>query len=131
MWWLMVQTPSGQHAWCLGDPGPEERDDLVTRAKTLLRFPGGDAWAFHPNMGWHCTLSPGEPEPAGNAPHPAAGAAIRDLAELYALDAGRVQAWRDTDLTARAQTRVEEAKAMLAAMSEDEKATLRAHLEGP
>jgi hypothetical protein len=129
-WWLVIQAPSGRYAWSLGDPDPDSRDDLVVRAKALLDMPGGDEWVSKPHLGWHCLLAPGETELPQGKPHPAVGAVVRDVAELRALPVAKVHAWRDADTTARAQARIDGARAMFNELSEDEKALLRAHL-GP
>lgn len=124
-WWMVAHTPSGSHCWQLGDPDAATSDDQVTRAKTLLAFPGGDGWAADPSLGWHLQVSPGRPHD-----NLLALCQMRQVSELGRVAASAVQSWRDADAQARRTVDLAAARAATARLTDADRAVLRAELSG-
>lgn len=115
-WHLIVHTPDGCYHWPLGDPDPDTREDLATRARALIGFPPGDDW-LQPGSGWRIALAPGEP-------HQQLGATERDVAELADVAEAEVAAWRAADDRVREKVRLGDARRALAALKPEERAAL-------
>lgn len=56
-WWLTIHTADGVHCWPVGDPSPDERADLVIRARQAVGLAPDDV-ATTPVM-----FAQGEPHP--------------------------------------------------------------------
>lgn len=111
--WLIVQTPSGASCWPVDDD-PGRRQEQIDRARALAGFPPGEAWIRNPESAWRLMLSV-------DRPHPNLGARDRDPAELAAVAAADVQAWRDADLAANRQRRVAAARDVMTRLTPEER----------
>lgn len=114
-WWIVIRTPAGVSAWEIGDPDPDERAELVMRARALVGFPAGDEWAF-------------EPAPAGGrrpydialseVPHANVGATIRPMPELTAVPRGTVTAYQESCASLHRQARIRDVELLLAGLDD-------------
>lgn len=123
-WSITIQTPGGNHTWAIGDyPEPDALDDLIVRAKVASDFPHGTTWFTQQPTGWFCVWHQ-------DSPHEQLQAQVHDAAELAAIPASKVQAWRDADAQEQRQERLAAARATLAGLDDEHRALLLAELGG-
>lgn len=112
--WLTIQTPAGARCWPLAED-PARHQDQIDRARAVTSFPHGDDWIRDPASAWRLMLSV-------DRPHTNVDARERDPAELDRVPDADVQAWRDAEVAATRQRRIDRAVATLRALDPAERA---------
>lgn len=108
-WWLTIDTGWSRYAWDLGEAGdPQQLDDQVIRACVAAQVPSGRADA--------ASLHRGDPHPSLLAT-----CTVRDRAELAAVDAAALSAYRAQRDQATRQARMDAAKAAMAGLTPEER----------
>lgn len=115
-WWLTIHAADGVHCWPIGDPGPDEAAELVTRGRLAARLAPDDVTS-------RVMLAPGEPHP-----QLLSRATAHTLAELHAVPRTDVDAHSAAQAAAGRQARVEAAQAAVASLPAADQATLRSRL---
>lgn len=142
--WLIIHTPGQPYVWNLGELGDdyELRERLVYAARLSVGFPATDDWATNPQiteqfvadglpprevLASSVMLSPGEPHHTLMA-----RAVVGTRAELEAVSADAVDAYRRDHLDSQRRAAVEAHAAALASLDPEVLAAILAHpsLEG-
>lgn len=107
-WWLTINQAGTVACWHLGDVDDDQREQLITRARTALDVPVDD-------MGVHLHLG---------RPHDKfmARCSVRDRAELVAVDSAAITAYRGRVATEARRVRRAAARAALADLDPDARA---------
>ncbi|MES2211024.1 MAG: hypothetical protein V4515_12730 [Chloroflexota bacterium] len=120
--WLVIRHGGGTWAWNLGPADDEARYDLVARARVACGYPTGLDWFADPEQA-QITVSPGEPHQTLLA-----RATVGTLADLAAVDAGRLAELLEH---LAAQDRQRQVDAALAVLGQLDPAALAAVLAHP
>lgn len=118
-WWMIMHTPAGCNLWPVGEADNQRQEDLAMRARTLIGFPQGDEWITSDS--WRIAFTPGEPHPKL-----VARSTVHKLADLDAVDAAALAAYRDAYADATRAEQVAAARAAIAELDPDTRAALLA-----
>lgn len=118
-WWLIIHTPAGPHLWHVGEADNTRQEDLAMRARVSTGFPQGDSWIESDS--WRVAFTLGEPHPKLIA-----RSTVHKLAELDAVDAAGLAAYRSAYAEAARADQLAAARAAVAELDPDTRAALLA-----
>jgi hypothetical protein len=134
---LVVRVPGAVHLFLIGEQEPEQLDQLIIAAKSLLEFPVGSNWM---DAEWVPTTLPNPPP--GRETVPAydlsvswgdphgdllKAATVHDVAELHAVEEKTVAAYRAAHADAVRSDQAEAVVALLAGLDDATVALIAAH----
>lgn len=116
--WIGIRVNDVQHLWHVGTVDDEGLDDLIHRARKVLGYPHGDP------------VIPGDVRMFEDVPHEVVLGAgqVHDIAELRAVPAAHVKAYRDKSAETVRERRLDDARRVLAQLPAADRAALHAEL---